>query len=77
MLSLIQIFSKKHGFNQNLIKHTNNASLGVILCILVSWGTLRCPEVFSGLAIHTETKPFSVYIEIEYFMYNTQLFDAF
>ena len=54
-----------------------NASHGVILCILVSWGTLRCPGVFSGLAIHTETKPFSVYIEIEYFMYNTQLFDAF
>ena len=54
-----------------------NASHGVILCILVSWGTLRCPGVFSGLAIHTETKPFFVYIEIEYFMYNTQLFDAF
>ena len=33
--------------------------------------------VFSGLAIHTETKPFSMYIEIEYYMYNTQLFDAF
>ena len=45
--------------------------------ILVSWGTLRCPGIFSGLAIQTETKPFSVYIEIEYFMYNTQLFDAF
>ena len=54
-----------------------NASHGVILCILVSWGTLRCSGVFSGLAIHTETKPFLVYIEIEYFMYNTQLFDAF
>ena len=40
-------------------------------------GTLRCLGVFSGLAIHTETKPFSVYIEIEYFMYNTELFDAF
>ena len=55
-----------------------NASHGVILCILVSWGTLRCHGVFSGLSIHTETKPFLVYmyIEIEYFMYNTQLFDA-
>ena len=47
-----------------------NASHGVILCILVSCGTLRCPGVFSGLAIHTETKPFSVHIEIEYFMYD-------
>ena len=54
-----------------------NVPRGVILCISVSWGTLSCPGIFSGLAIHTETKPFSVYIEIEYFMYNTQLFDAF
>ena len=36
----------------------------------MSWGTQRCPGVFSGLAIHTETKPFSVYIEIEYYMSN-------
>ena len=49
-------------------------SNGVIFCILVSWGTQRCPGVFSGLAIHTEIKPFSVYIEIKYFMYNSQLF---
>ena len=49
----------------------------VSFCVfLVSWGTLRCPGVFSGLAIHTETKPFSLYIEIEYYMHNTQLFDA-
>ena len=50
----------------------------VLFCVpLVSWGTLRCPGVFSGLAIHAETKPFSMYIEIEYYMSNTQLFDAF
>ena len=33
--------------------------------------------VFSGLAIHTETKPSSMYIEIEYYMHNNKLFDAF
>ena len=33
--------------------------------------------VFSGLAIHTEENPISMYIKIEYYMYNTQLFDAF
>ena len=40
-------------------------------------GTFRCPGVFSGLAIHAETKPFSMFIEIKYYMYNTQLLDAF
>ena len=51
----------------------------VPFCVFsVYWGTLRCPGVFSGLAIHTETKPkISMYIEVEYYMYNTQLFDAF
>ena len=50
----------------------------VSFCVfVVSLGTLRCPGVFSGLAIHTETKPFSKYIEIEYYMSNTQLFCAF
>ena len=44
---------------------------------LVSCGTLRCPGVFSGLAIHTETKPSPMDIDFEYSMYNTQLFDAF
>ena len=29
----------------------------VSFCVfLVSWGTLKCPGVFSGLAIHTETR---------------------
>ena len=50
----------------------------VSFCVfLVPWGTLRCPGVFSGLAIHAETKPFSMYIEIEYYMSNAQLLDAF
>ena len=50
----------------------------ISFCVfLMSWGTLRGPGVFSGLDIHTETKPSSMYIEIEYNMHNTQLFDAF
>ena len=43
---------------------------------LMSWGTLRCP---GGIfwAIHTETKPYSMYIDIIYYMYNTQIHDVF
>ena len=33
--------------------------------ILVSWGTLRCPGILSGLAIHTETKPFLIKINLQ------------
>ena len=41
----------------------------------MSWGTLRWP---GGIfwSIHTETKPSSIYIEIEYYMYNNKLYDA-
>ena len=50
----------------------------VSFCVfLMSLDTLRCPVVFSGLDIHTETKPSSMYIEIEYYMHNAKLFDAF
>ena len=46
------------------------------LCIL---SVLGYTEVSWGIfwAIHTETKPSSIYIEIEYYMYNNKLYDAF
>ena len=47
----------------------------VSFCVfLVSWGTLGCP---GGIfwAIHTETKPYSILIEIEY--YDIRLHDDF
>ena len=51
-------------------------SYGVILCFV---SVLGYTEVSCGnfWAIHTETKLYSMYTEMEYYMYTTQLHDAF